>query len=73
MKKNRKNAGIVIAVAVMLIVITIMNTLLVFRMTSDQTRDSGIYRLMAISGELKSTINDAEKYTMELALKAVDL
>ncbi|MBO4416262.1 MAG: response regulator [Lachnospiraceae bacterium] len=73
MKKNRKNAGIVIAVAVMLIVITIMNTLLVFRMTSDQTRDSGIYRLMAISGELKSTINDAEKYTMELALKAGEL
>ncbi|MCR5324370.1 MAG: response regulator [Lachnospiraceae bacterium] len=70
MKKNRKNAGTVIAVAVMLIVITILNTIMVFRMTFEQTRDSGIYRLTAVSGELKSMINDAEKYTMELALKA---
>ncbi|MCR5330583.1 MAG: response regulator [Lachnospiraceae bacterium] len=70
MKKSTKNAGIVIAIAVLLIIVTITNSLLVFRMTSEQMKNSGIDRLKGISGELRSTINEAEKYTMELALRA---
>ncbi|MBP5330977.1 MAG: histidine kinase, partial [Lachnospiraceae bacterium] len=70
MKKSTRNAGIVIAIALLLIFVTITNTLLAFRMASNQTKDSGIDRLKVISGELRSTINEAEKYAMELALRA---
>ena len=43
---------------------------MVFRQTRQQTKDSGIYQLESISGELESTINDAENLTMELAIAA---
>ena len=66
--KNGKNAGVIILVASLLLAVTFMNTGMVFRKTTQQTKDSGIYQLETISGELESTINDAEKLTMELAI-----
>lgn len=66
--KNGKNAGVIILVASLLLAVTFMNTGMVFRQTTQQTKDSGIYQLETISGELESTINDAEKLTMELAI-----
>lgn len=41
-----------------------------FRQTRQLTKESGIYQLENISGELENTINDAENLTMELALAA---
>lgn len=66
--KNGKNAGVIILVASLLLAVTFMNTGMVFRQTTQQTKDSGIYQLETISGELESTINEAEKLTMELAI-----
>ncbi|MDD6491441.1 MAG: hypothetical protein PUG54_04325 [Firmicutes bacterium] len=66
--KNGKNAGVIILVASLLLAVTFMDTGMVFQQTTQQTRDSGIYQLETISGELESTINDAEKLTMELAI-----
>ena len=68
--KNRKNVGVVFIVAVLLILITFMDTYIVFRITSRQTRESGSLQLETISGELESTINEAEKLTMMYAMNA---
>lgn len=68
MKKSR-SVGVIILVAILLLVVTILDTWSVFEMTSDQTRDSGSYRLESIGGELENTISDAEKRTMELTLQ----
>ena len=68
--KNGKNAGVIILVASLLLAVTFMDTWMVFRQTRQQTKDSGIYQLETISGELESTINEAENLTMELAIAA---
>ena len=47
-----------------------MDTWIVFRMTSQQTKESGTYQLESISGKLQGTISDAETLTLELALEA---
>ncbi len=70
MIKDKKHSAIIIIVALMLIAVTFMNTLLVFRMTSSQTMNSGIYKLESISGELESKINEAKNYTMYLAMQS---
>ncbi len=43
---------------------------IIFGITSGQTRNSGIYKLKSISGELLGTINEAEKLTLNLAMAA---
>lgn len=68
--KSGKNAGVIILVASLLLAITFTDTWMVFRQTRQQTKDSGIYQLETISGELESTINDAENLTIELAIAA---
>lgn len=68
--KNRKNTIVIIIVATLLLVISIMDILLVFRQTRQQTKDSGIYQLETISGELEGTISDAKNLTMEIAIAA---
>ncbi|MDD6798133.1 MAG: cache domain-containing protein, partial [Clostridia bacterium] len=68
--KKGKNAGVIILVASLLLAVTFTDTWMVFRQTRQQTKDSGIYQLESISGELESTINDAENLTMELAIAA---
>ncbi|MDY5576042.1 MAG: cache domain-containing protein [Lachnospiraceae bacterium] len=66
--RNGKNTGVIILVASLLFMVTFMDIWMVFRQTRQQTKDSGIYQLETISGELESTINDAENLTMELAI-----
>ena len=66
--KYGKNAGVIIPVALLLLAITFMDIWMVFRQTRQQTKDSGIYQLETISGELESTINDTKNLTMELAI-----
>ncbi|MCR5177495.1 MAG: response regulator [Lachnospiraceae bacterium] len=69
-KKIRLGTGVIIVIAMILVAVTFMNALLVFRMTAQQTRNAGIYQLSVISGELESTISGAENLTMELGLQA---
>ncbi len=70
MKQNRKTTGIIIVVTLVLAVVTITNTLLVFQMTSQQTKDSGAYQLAGISGRMESVISDSEALTMKLGMQA---
>ena len=68
--RNKKHVGVIAFFTVLLIVVIFMDTLIVFRMTSRQTKESGIYQLESISGELEGTISDARNLTMELAIAA---
>ena len=68
MKKVRKTI-IAIIIAILLVAVTFMDTWLVFRMTSDLTRESGSNQLTAISGKLEGTINDAKLETMREIMK----
>ncbi len=69
-RRTRNGTGVIISIAVILIAVTFMNAVLVFRMTAEQTRNAGVYQLSVISSELESTIGNAENLTMELGLKA---
>ena len=66
--KSKKSSGVIIIIAVMLLAIMFMDTWMVFGQTRQQTKDSGTYQLENISGELESTISEAEKLTMSYAL-----
>ncbi|MCR5100814.1 MAG: response regulator [Butyrivibrio sp.] len=68
--KKRENIGVMIAVASLLLLVMLTDTWVMFKMTSQQTVEAGNYQLTSISGELESTINEAEKLTMELAMVA---
>ena len=70
MKQSRKIKGIIIAVTLVLAIVTSMNTLLVFRMTSQQTKDAGAYQLASISGRMESMISNSEALTMKLGIQA---
>ena len=70
--QNHFNYFTIAFFTVLLLIVTFMDAWLVFRMTSEQTRNSGMYQLETISGQLKSTINEAEKLTMELAIAVPD-
>lgn len=69
--KKNKNIGIIAVFAIILSVVTVMNTILVFNMTSKQTMDEGEYQISSISGELEATISDAKNQTMQIALNAM--
>ena len=68
--KKKKNLSIVILVASLLLAVTMMNTLILFTQTHDQTRQAGAYQLESVSGRLESAISSAENLTMELAIRA---
>ncbi|MBR5116645.1 MAG: histidine kinase, partial [Lachnospiraceae bacterium] len=65
-----RSIGTIIAIAVLLVAVTFMNSLQVFRMTASQTRNAGIYQLSVISGQLESTLGDAKNLVMQLAIQA---
>lgn len=67
---KKKTAGVIIFIAVMLLSVMIMNTWMVFRMMSEQTRESGMYQIETISAELERTINDAKSLALELGIRA---
>ncbi len=60
-------------IALLVVVMTVLDMTLVFGITSNQSRNSGMYKLKSISGELESTINEAEKLTALLAMNAQPL
>lgn len=69
MKRSRRE-GIIIVIAFALMAVTFMETWFVFRQTRQQTKDSGIYQLTAVSGKLESMLNGAGNLALELAVKA---
>lgn len=71
--KTGKSTGVIILVASLLLAVTLMDTWMVFGQTRKQTRQTGMYQLETISGKLESTINDAEKLTMETAIASQSL
>ena len=70
---HKKSTGAIVIITVLLVLVTIMDTLMVFNMTREQTKESGAYQLLSISGKLEGTINDAEKRTMQIAVTAQEL
>ncbi len=52
---------------------TVLDIAVVFGIARRQTEDSGIYKLKSITGDLESTINEAENVTALLALSAQPL
>ncbi len=70
---HKKSAGAIVIITILLVLVTIMDTLMVFNMTREQTKESGAYQLLSISGKLEGTINDAEKRTMQIAVTAQEL
>ena len=70
MKKNNKTTLTVLLIAAALVVVLLLDIWQVFRLTSDLTLSAGRYHLESISGELESTIRDAEQHAMRLAISA---
>ena len=70
MKKNNKTTLTVLLIAAVLVVVLLLDIWQVFRLTSDLTLSAGRYHLESISGELESTIRDAEQHAMRLAISA---
>jgi hypothetical protein len=61
MKTKSKTTWAVLLIAAALVVVLLLDIWQVFRLTSDLTRSAGRYHLESISGELESTISEAEK------------
>ena len=70
MKMKNKSTLTVLLIAAALVVVLLLDIWQVFRLTSDLTRSAGRYHLESISGELESTIRDAEQLAMRLAISA---
>ena len=63
--RTDKNRNYIIAVvSILLVLVMILDMVLVFRMTSRQTREVGGYRLVSISSELETTLDRAKELTM---------
>lgn len=66
--RKRKTTIVIIPVALLLMLVLFANTWMVFTQMRQQTRDSGIYQLESISGQLMETIYDAENLTMQTGI-----
>lgn len=71
-RKKTRHIGVIIVFATILSLVTLMNTYLVFRMTSGQTMDEGEYQIGSIRGELEGTINEAKNQALEIAVEVKD-
>ena len=69
MKRSRR-VGVIILIALILLAVTFAEAWIVFRQTRQQTKDSGIYQLTAVSGKLESMLSSAGNLTLELAIEA---
>ena len=69
MKTNIRSIILLVVVAVLLVAASIAEIVLVFNVTSTQSKQSGEDRLQVIGGELEETISDAKLKTMQLAIE----
>lgn len=67
---RRISIGAIIAIAVLLLVVLLMDVSLTIGNLQQQTRDAGISQLENISSELEKSISDTELLTMEIAVEA---
>ena len=65
---RRKNYALIAVIAALLAAVIFIEIRIVFRMSSEQTMETGKYQLESISGELEGTISDAKDFTMQLAV-----
>ena len=68
--RKRINSAAMIAIAVLLLAVLLMDISMMFGQLQQQATDAGISQLKDISGELEKSIADAEALTMELAIGA---
>ena len=68
MKRKSSIVTVIIVIAIALLAAIAMEIVLVFRLTSQQTKESGTNKLEAIGGELEDTISIAKQDVMRLAL-----
>ena len=69
MKKTNKTSVLIVTVALVLIAAIVLEIVMMFRLTSRQTVESGTNRLEAIGGELEETINEAQIKSWQVALE----
>lgn len=67
---RRISIGAIIAIAVLLLVVLVMDVSLMFGQFQQQTRDAGFSQLESINKQLDESIGDAERLTMEIAIEA---
>lgn len=67
---KRLNYGFIVIIAAVLVMITLLNALLMYNMTSEQTETIGKRHLESISGDLQITISDAVNRTSKVAMEA---
>ena len=65
---KRKNYALIAVIAALLAAVIFIEIRIVFRMSSEQTMETGKYQLESISGELEATISEAKELTMQLAV-----
>lgn len=70
---RRVSIGAIIAIAVLLLVVLLMDVSLIFGSLQQQARDAGVSQLQSISRELDNSIADAERLTMEIAIESRDV
>ena len=69
MKKYSRPAVVILVSVLILIAVSVAEILLVFNVTSEQSRKAGSDRLEVICGELEETINDVKLEMMSFALE----
>lgn len=65
---NKKGTIIILAIAIVLAIILLVDMWMMFGQTRQQTKDACLYQLETVSGELEGTISAAERETMEFAI-----
>ena len=70
MSSNRKSIALIVVITLVLLVANALEMVMVFRLTSEQTMQSGSNRLASIGGQLTSTIGEARITTQQFAMEA---
>ena len=70
MKSNRKSIILIIVITLVLLAANALEMVMVFRLTTTQTMQSGSNRLSSIGGQLTSTINEARITAHQFAMEA---
>ena len=70
MMRRRINTTAILAIAMLLLVVLMMDISQMFRQLQQQAKDAGVSQLENISRELEHSISDAESLTMEIAIES---
>ncbi len=70
---KKKSAGVIIAIATLLLICIVAAVWMVFKRNKQQTKASGMYQLESISSDFEKMISDSEELTLRTALSASEL